>query len=269
MALKTDENIIKELIKKRPQDSHKGMFGTLQFFCGSKNMTGAPYLAVSGALRCGVGLVYVSAKGRLKKTLQTRLSEPVFCGMRISGRATAFVAGCGSGKNARFVKKILKQSRPAVIDADAINYLSVRKKLLSTKKCEIVLTPHVMELSRLTGNDAGYISANREKCAAEAAAEFGATVVLKGHETVIAEPSGRIYVNTTGNSGLSKGGSGDVLAGMIGSFLAQGYSPQDAAVISVWLHGKAADRLAVRISEHGLLPSEIPSEAASILRNFE
>lgn len=269
MAIKTDEITIKELIRKRPQDSHKGIFGTLQFFCGSKNMTGAPYLAVTGALRCGVGLVYISAKGFLKKTLQARLSEPVFCGMKISDRATAFVVGCGSGKNARHVKSVLKQYKPAVIDADAINYISRRKELLKTKSCDTVLTPHIMEMSRLTGKDPVYISENREVCAAEAAKEFGSTVVLKGHETLIAAPSGEVFVNTTGNSGLSKGGSGDVLAGMIGSFLAQGYSTRDAAVISVWLHGRAADILADRISEHGLLPSEIPYVVAEILHDFE
>lgn len=269
MAVRTDEKTVKELIKKRPQNSNKGTFGTLQFFCGSKNMTGAPFLAVTGALRCGAGLAIVSARGKLKKILQSRLSEPVFSKIKISGRATAFAIGCGSGENARFVRKILKQNRPSVIDADAINYLSRHRKLLKNKNCETVLTPHEMEMSRLTGMEISYISKNREKCAAEAAAEFDSTIVLKGHETVIATPSGEIFINTTGNSGLSKGGSGDVLTGMIGSFLAQGYSTRDAALIAVWIHGKAADNLAGRISEHGLLPSDIPLEAAMILQTFE
>ena len=257
------------MIKKRPQDSHKGTFGALQFFCGSTNMTGAPFLAITGALRCGVGLVYVSAKGSLRKVLQTRLAEPVFYGHSLSERATAFVVGCGSANNAKAAKKLLKQEKPTVIDADAINWLSKNKELLKTKKCPTILTPHAMEMSRLTGKSVDFINKNRELVASEAAKEFGSFVVLKGHETVIATPDGNIYINTTGNSGLSKGGSGDVLAGMIGAFLAQGYSPESAAVIAVWLHGKAADELSQEISEHGLLPSEIPLQAAKILKRFE
>jgi NAD(P)H-hydrate epimerase len=269
MALKITYETVKSLIKPRPENSHKGTFGTLQLFCGSKNMTGAPYLAACGALRCGTGLLYISAKGKLKRILQAKLAEPVFCKMRISPRSTAFVAGCGLGKKAKYVKKILSQSKPAVIDADAINYLAKHKKLLIKKRCEAILTPHVAEMSRLTGKDADMIESDREACAAMAAAQFNCTVVLKGHETVIALPSGETFINTTGNSGLSKGGSGDVLAGMAGAFLAQGYSTRDAAIISVWLHGMAADNLKKNVSKHGLLPSEIPLEAAKILSEFE
>ena len=252
------------MIKKRPQDSHKGTFGALQFFCGSTHMTGAPYLAITGALRCGVGLVYVSAKGPLRRVLQTRLSEPVFYGMSVSERATAFVVGCGSAKNAKVAEKLLKQNKPTVVDADAINWLSKHRNLLKTKRCQTVLTPHVMEMSRLTGKTAEFISKNREAVASEAAKEFDSVIVLKGHETVIATPDGEVFINTTGNSGVSKGGSGDVWAGITGAFLAQGYSPKEAAVIAVWLHGKAGDELAEEISEHGLLPSEIPLRAAKI-----
>ena len=269
MALRTDENLIRNVIKKRSENSHKGTFGALQFYCGSKHMTGAPFLAITGALHCGVGLVYVSAKRSLRKILQTRLSEPVFCKMKISKRATAFVVGCGSAKKAKRVKKLLKQTKPTVIDADAINYLSKHKKKLLKKKCDVILTPHEMEMSRLTGKDVAFISQNRELCAVQAAKEFDATVVLKGHETVIATPDGKVYINTTGNSGLAKGGSGDVLAGMTGAFLAQGYTPENAAVIAVWLHGKAADELAEEISMHGILPSMIPLQAAKILKRFE
>ncbi len=269
MALKITEETVRGILKPRPEISHKGTFGTLQLFCGSKNMTGAPYLAASGALRCGAGLVYISAKGRLKRILQSKLSEPVFCKMKISSRATALLCGCGSAKNAKIAKKILLQSMPSVIDADAITYLSKHKTLFQKKRCKTVLTPHEAEMSRLTGKDIPFISSNRELCACEAAKEFDSVVVLKGHNTVIAAPSGEIYVNTTGNSGLAKGGSGDVLAGMIGSFLAQGYSPLDAAVVSVFLHGKAGDILAEKISLHGLLPSEIPLAAAELLAEFE
>ena len=269
MALKITEDTVRAIIKKRPEVSHKGTFGTLQLFCGSKNMPGAPYLAASGALRCGVGLLYISATGKLKRILQSRLAESVFCGMKISPRATAFVVGCGSGDNAKYVKKILSQPKPAVIDADAITWLSKHKKHLFKKRCAAVLTPHEAEMSRLTGRDISFISKNRELCASDAAKEFNSVVVLKGHETVIAFPSGETLVNTTGNSGLAKGGSGDVLAGMIGSFLAQGYSPEDSASLAVWLHGKAADELAADISKHGFLPSEIPYAAAKILARFE
>lgn len=269
MALKITEDTVRSILKPRPEISHKGTFGTLQLFCGSKNMSGAPYLAAAGALRCGTGLVYISAKGKLKRILQSKLAEPVFYKTKISSRATAFVCGCGSAKNAKIAKKILLQPKPAVIDADAITFLSKHKKLFSKKRCETVLTPHEAEMSRLTGKDISFISSNREICALEAAKEYDSVVVLKGHNTVVAAPSGEIYINTTGNSGLAKGGSGDVLAGMIGSFLAQGYSPCEAACAAVFIHGKAGDILAEKISAHGLLPSEIPLCAAELLSEFE
>ncbi len=269
MALKADADLIKNIVKKRPQDSHKGTFGALELFCGSTHMTGAPFLAATGALRCGVGLVYISSGRYVRKILQQKLAEPVFCGKKISERATAFVIGCGSASNAKYVKTLLKQSKPTVIDADAITYIAKHRELLKNKNCETILTPHTVEMSRLTGLSPEYIEKNKELCAVNAAKEFNSVIVLKGHETLVAAPNGNVYINTTGNSGLSKGGSGDVLAGMTGAFLAQGYTSEQAAVLSVWLHGKAADELAEKISMHGLLPSEIPKAAAEILKRFE
>ena len=101
------------------------------------------------------------------------------------------------------------------------------------------------------------------------ASDFNSTVVLKGHYTIIATPNGEVYINTTGNSGLAKGGSGDVLSGLIGSLLAQGYSTKESAILGVYLHGKAADNLKIKISEAGMLPSDIPEEIGVLLKNYE
>jgi len=269
MAVNITEQTVSQIIKKRPQESHKGSFGTLQLFCGSKLMSGAPYLAAMGALRTGVGLAVVSAKEPLRKILMSRLTEPVFSGIKISPRATAFTVGCGSTDNAKIVKKLLKFNLPCVIDADAINYLAKHTDLLEKPHCSAVLTPHMAEMSRLMRIPIEEISKNREETALKAAKRFSSVVVLKGHNTVIATPNGDIFVNTTGNSGLAKGGSGDVLAGIIGSFLAQGYTPTEAAIIGVWLHGAAADSLKESTSEYGILPSDIPYEAGKILKRFE
>ena len=267
------ESLVSGLIKKREQFSHKGTFGTLQLFCGSKNMPGAAFLAASGALRCGVGLVYISTDRCVRQTLQTRLSEAVYTDKRIAQRATAFLSGCGSAYNAKFIKKLLLQEKPVVIDADSLTYLSKNMHILGGKHCRAIITPHAAEMSRLTGKSVEEIErseASRAETALDFAKKYSLTVLLKGHRTLIATEDGKLFVNTSGNSGLAKGGSGDVLAGMIGAFAAQGYSAEDSCKIAAWLHGKAAESLTADVfSQHGMLPSDIPSEAAKILRKFE
>ncbi len=260
---------IKQMIQKRPQYSHKGTFGGVQLICGSKKMTGAAVLAAKGALRSGVGLVYVESGRYLRKCLQSQLSEPVYVKKKQKTKCTAYVIGCGSGKNAKRVKNLLKTTKPLVIDADAISYLSKHKNIIKKKHCETILTPHPLELARLHNTTVKEIESDRIKATSYAATEFDSVIVLKGNNTVIATPQGKIFINTTGNSGLAKGGSGDVLSGIIGAFLAQGYTPENSALIGVFLHGKAADILKAETSEYGMLPSDIPEIIGKILKQYE
>ena len=146
---------------------------------------------------------------------------------------------------------------PLVIDADGLNCLSKHISWLQEKKAPILLTPHMKEMSRLCGYDLETIRSRRFDVASRFAAEYDVTLVLKDSNTVIASPDGKLSLSVLGNSGLSKGGSGDVLAGMIASFLAQGASPYSAALTGVYLHGAAADIAAKTLTEYSMLPSDV------------
>lgn len=268
IILLTEEKI-EGIISKRPQHSHKGTFGGVQLVCGSKRMTGAAVLAAKGALRSGVGLVYIESGRYVRKRLQTQLSEPVYVKKKKKTKCTAYVVGCGAGKRAKRVKKLLKFTKPLVIDADSISYLSKHPGIMKKKHCKTILTPHPLELARLCSTTINAVETDRIKAASVAASEFKSVVILKGNNTLIATPQGNIFINTTGNSGLAKGGSGDVLAGIIGSFLAQGYEPEESALIGVYLHGKAADILKETTSEYGMLPSDLPETVGKLLKKYE
>jgi NAD(P)H-hydrate epimerase len=267
----TDANVLK-LIKKRPEDSHKGLFGTLISLTGSRSMTGAAYLSSMGALRSGVGLLKLAADPYTQTVLKSCLFEAVYIKPSdiIFEQASAYLFGCGIGREYdSLLSTLLPELRkPTVIDADGINYLAMNinvLKSMSSNSSNTILTPHPAEMGRLAGKDSAYIQANREECAYRFAHEYGCVLVLKGRNTLIALPDGSLMVNTTGNSGLSKGGSGDVLAGVIASLCAQGYSCRDASVLGVYLHGLAADRLVPKLGIHGMLPRDLPSEIGVLL----
>jgi len=264
-----NESVIHNILNPRSQNSHKGIFGGVQLVCGSKMMTGAAVLAAKGALRSGVGLVYIESGRYVRKRLQTQLSEPVYVKKKKKTKAVSYVIGCGLGKRSKRLKKLLKQNKSIVVDADALSYLSKYPNIIKEKQCETILTPHPLELARLCNTTVDIVESDRIKAALTAAADFDSTVVLKGHYTVIATSKGDVFINTTGNSGLAKGGSGDVLAGMIGSFLAQGYSPKDSSALGVYLHGKASEFLKTKTSEFGMIPSDIPEAVGILLKNYE
>ncbi len=277
-ALVPDDEYIKSVIPKRKPNTHKGTYGRLLMYVGSEHMTGAAILAAKGALRSGVGLVNIANDEKTLRVLQNILAEPVFSPLYektakaqllvLSGRANAFLVGCGIG-DSKFNEKIVKGLIESVycniiIDADGINCLASNIMVLRKAKRMPIITPHPLEFARLTGKTVDEVQSNRLNLAKEFAKENNCIVVLKGASTVIASPE-RLAVNINGNAGLSKGGSGDVLAGVISSFVAQGTDPFDAAVAGVYLHGKAGDMLTEKISTYGLLPSDLPMEIAKQL----
>ena len=140
---------------------------------------------------------------------------------------------------------------------------------LKTVQAPLVLTPHPGEMARLTGMTIAQVQASRPALAAEFAAQYGVVLVLKGHHTVIAAPDGRQWVNPTGNAGMARGGSGDLLAGMIAAFLAQGMDAANAAVLGVWLHGAAGDCCAKKRSQTAMLPHEMLEELPGLFLNLE
>ena len=154
---------------------------------------------------------------------------------------------------------------PTVIDADGINFLASHIDVLKEMQAPAALTPHPMELSRLTGCGVEEINRNRVHTARAFTAEYGCYLLLKGSRTVIAAPDGRVRITVSGCSALAKGGSGDVLAGVVGALAAQGYDLFDALTVGAFLHGRAGEQLAVRFGAHGALPSQLPEEIGRLL----
>ncbi len=265
------------------EDSHKGSNGRLLVIAGSKGMTGAAYLACTAALRCGCGLVTLAVPENLNPIMEVKLTEamtyPLDCCDRITYDAfekidlspyDCIVIGPGlgeSGEVCKIVQHLIKENIPLVIDADGINSIKTNIDILKDGK-NIILTPHPGEFARLLGISIQEVQQNRISLARKFAKEYGVTLVLKGAGTVIAEKDGRCLINTTGNCGMATGGSGDVLAGMIGAFSAR--ELENAATLGVYLHGLAGDIARKRLCAESMLPTDITdmiTEALQKIRN--
>lgn len=273
-------------IPKRPRESNKGSFGAVLAVAGSACYRGAASLTVEGTLRTGAGIVTLASVEPVLAAVSARLPECCLCPCEpgaeggispqsipriLRQKAAVLLIGPGLGYLAQstaraaetrtLVKKLLNGfSGSAVLDADGLNaaasLMNAGEELPRPAK-ELILTPHPGEMSRLTGLSVEAVQADREGVARRYAAQWNAVVVLKGARTVVAAPDGRVCVNPTGNPGLARGGSGDVLAGMTSALLACGLSAYEAAACAVWLHGAAADRAARQKGEYGMLPQDI------------
>lgn len=282
----TTSEYVWQKIQPRPRDAHKGTFGSVLAVAGSASYRGAAALAVEGALRTGAGIVTLASVEPVLAAVAARLPECCLCPCEAGAeggispqniehirrqKASVLLAGPGLGYTAQsaaraaetraLVKTLLPGfSGSAVLDADGLNaaadLLPYMGKMLHPKS-ELILTPHPGEMARLTGRSAAEINADREGMALRYAKVWNAVVVLKGAHTVIAGPDGRCAVNPTGNPGLSRGGSGDVLAGMTSALLACGLPAFEAAACAVYLHGAAADRAAALHGETGMLPHDL------------
>ncbi|HIW74517.1 MAG TPA: NAD(P)H-hydrate dehydratase [Firmicutes bacterium] len=285
-----DWPMVRPCFPPRKADANKGDCGRLLAFCGSTGMLGAAMMAAQAALRCGVGLLTAALPRSLYPIAAARLCEPVFCLLEETedgdlalsnrallreqaARADALLIGCGLGSRPGTEELVLdllaSSDRPTVLDADGINILARHIPIGKTGNAPWVLTPHPGEMARLTGLSIPEIQANRQEVARRFAREHGVTVVLKGRDTVVASPDETVLVNPTGNPGMATGGSGDVLAGIIASFLAQGMNARDAAMCGVFLHGAAGDRAAERLSQHAMLPTDLIGELGALFLNLE
>lgn len=274
---------IRACFPPRRADSHKGTYGTVLAVCGSYGMAGAAALATEAALRCGAGLVRTALPKSIYPIVATRVPEAVYvpydtadvsvAKQLLAHRADAMVIGCGLGVDvhtADLVAALTSEATcPIVLDADGINLAARHIVITEMKHASLIMTPHPMEMARLLHCSVDEVQRDRELTAKAAAQRFGATVVLKGHHTVIADPDGRVVINETGNAGMAVGGSGDVLAGMIASLAAQGLSPWDAARCGVYLHGLAGDRAAARLSQHAMLPTDMIGELSALFLQLE
>ena len=260
------------ILPDRDPEGHKGSFGKILLLCGSRGFTGAAYLSAMGALRSGAGLVYLGVPQSIYAIEAVKLNEPVVFPLPDEGgkmsvsaareilekleKKDAVLIGCGMGQSPgtmEVLKTVLTYANcPVVLDADGINAAAAHKDLLRGRTAPTVLTPHDGEYLRLAGS----LGKDRMTAAGDLARELGCVVVLKGHRTWITDGAS-FCRNTTGNPGMAVGGSGDMLAGMIVSFLGQGISPLEAAAAAVWLHGAAGDLCERELGQYGMLPTDM------------
>ena len=282
--MREERLVTNEMVRlpRRERDSHKGDYGKLLIVAGSEGYTGAPVFAAQGALRSGAGLVYLGVSRDVYPMVATRCSSAMPFPLlddteQLVERARScdvVLAGPGMGRSLQaqqLVFRLIEEVEgPLVLDADGLNALEGQTQRLRTRTGLTVLTPHDGEFARLAGcslplND-------RVEQAAELAQDTGCVVVLKGHETLTVDPQGRVWRNTTGNPGMAKGGSGDILAGMIASLLGQKQltgcvsCPGELVAWAVYLHGAAGDAAAAQYGEYGMLPDDTLAAVAGVLQ---
>ena len=287
---KPEEERIKELLPKRTRNSHKGTYGKLMLVCGCENYMGAAAISGNSALRSGVGITNLCTPKTVARALVSAMPECVFTGLECdekgfitegnidlligqSKAASAIVIGCGLGVTEgtkKVVYQLIKNAKcPVIVDADGINCLSEHIDVLEEKQSEIILTPHPAELARLCSVSVSDIVADRLGYAMSLAKKYGVTVHAKGTQTITVSSDLSCYITDFGNSALAKGGSGDMLAGLIGSFTAQGVKPESACILASCLMGRSAEYLSESLSERGILARDIMGALPDILKEWE
>ena len=262
------------------KNAHKGTFGTALLICGSYGMCGAEILSSKAAAISGAGIVKSVVCDRNYTAFTQSVPEAVTIPVETSisgapvlydktvlsaiGGASALLIGCGLGRSddvTAAVKRVIRFTNiPTVIDADGINAVAGDISILRNVKAPLILTPHSGEMARLLNTTAEDVEAHRVSYAKKFACDFHCVLILKGANTIVAAPNGEVYFNITGNYGMAKGGSGDVLSGITVALLANGYDPLDAALTAVYVHGKAGDNAANKYTKRTMTPSDILEE---------
>lgn len=262
-----------EALCPRALASHKGTFGSAGIIGGAHSMTGAGFLAGRAALKLGAGRVYLGLIDPAappfdqgQPELMLRTPEGV-----VAAPLTALACGPGLGNSLQaneVLERAIRGPVPLVLDADALNLLSIEESLhaaVNERTAPTILTPHTMEAARLLDCDAADVQADRIGAASEIAWRYDSLVALKGAGTVIANPKSQWWINTTGNPGLAAAGTGDVLTGIVTALLAQGWQPEQAILAAVHLHGAAADRLVAQgVGPIGLTAGELIDAARAV-----
>lgn len=273
----------------RPRDGHKGTFGTVVVLAGSQGYTGAAYLASMGAARSGAGIVRLLVAQSIYPILAEKCTEvvvgpvpeisPGMVGhaslsgiLRGFAGADAAVIGPGLGQDAstrRLIEDLVPRvAAPLVLDADALNMLSEHRTILQRLPPEIVLTPHPAEFGRLAGLETSVVQQDRRGIASRFAKVWNKVVVLKGAGTVIAAPDGRVTLNPIATPALASGGTGDVLAGLIGGLMGQKLPPFEAAVTGVHLHSLAGMDLEASLGQAGVLASDLLPQLPRVMERL-
>lgn len=273
-----------ELIAPRAAAAHKGNFGHALVFAGAPTTEGAALMALQGALRAGAGLVSLALSETAAQTHRHCPLE-VMIRQRLPGEsllsycesltqfATSFVMGPGMGlteTSKELLSTLLSVARvPLCLDADALTLLAQEPALGTNIQAPLVITPHPKEMARLHGCSVEDVQNNRIQVAQHIAAKHRCTVVLKGAGTVIADAQGQVFVIDAGNPGMAKGGTGDVLAGIIGGLLAQGYSPTSAACAGALLHAAAGDEAARKLSQTAMIATDLLQAMGTVLAQWQ
>ena len=283
----------RSVLPERPLGANKGTFGKVLVVAGSINYIGAAYLACSGAIRVGAGLVTLATASSLQPILASKLTEVTYLPLSestpgvISAEAdsivmpvlksySALLLGCGLGQSEQaviFNRSLLLQPKyellPMVLDADAINTLAKTPGWWRQLTDDAIITPHPAEMARLTGMTVAEIQSDRAGTAGWVASEWGKTIVLKGAYTVIAAPDGRCRISPFANPGLASAGTGDVLAGVIVGLLAQGLNNFDAASLAVWLHARAGEAVRDELGDTGMIASDLLPVLPKVIKRLK
>ena len=275
---------VDSVLHPRNPETNKNDYGRILCVCGSAGYTGAAYFSAQGAVRMGSGVVTLAVPQGAWPVLAVKLNEPVVRPMpqdenglfsmdalskllALAEKADALLIGCGLGRSDTLTEIVCtlleKAACQIVLDADGINSITGHKDILRRTAKPVVLTPHAGEFARLSGKpDATAADA------AQFAQDYRCIVLYKGHRTRIFTPDGGCYRNTSGNPGMAKGGSGDVLAGMLVSLCGQGIDAVSAACTAAWLHGRAGDLAANALSEYGMTPSDMLTQLPILLKRY-
>ncbi len=301
MEIRIDREWALHHLPRRPRNAHKGTFGSLLVLVGSRGYRGAATLSVSAALRAGTGLVRLASTEPVcaaaaatlpacmffpTKETEAGAIDPVSLPAVLETRHTAVLAGCGITATTEttlwLLSLIQKAKQPIVLDADALNILAghvdggsdakirlASLELLSRTKVPLILTPHLGEMARLVDMPVEELAQNAAEIAAEFAQKHECTIVLKSHETLVATADEKLFtLQDFANPGLAKGGSGDVLAGVIAGLLAQGFPADIAAALGVFLHAQAGQIAAAQFGEAGMSPADLPLCLAEVWRSL-
>ncbi len=281
----TDHTLAASLLPVRKSDSSKGSFGRATLIVGSDKYPGAAMLALEAALRGGAGYVNYIGTESLCRRLQLRSPEALYTELEytldgererlvaLTSHSTAILIGSGCDPTESLyltaAELLSTEGAPIVLDADAINAIAAfgTPNIITNARRRVILTPHPLEFSRLTGLSVAEIQESRESIARDFAARHGCILVLKGAGTVTTD--GDItYINSSGSSALAKAGSGDVLAGLLTSLLAFSIDPLKTAALAVYIHGRAGDNLSENLSDFGVTPSDLPIECAKVIASL-
>ena len=271
MTGQTGEQYLHLILHPRDPETNKNHYGRVLAVCGSRSYCGAPFFAAMGAVRTGSGIVTLAVPDCIHTILACKLNEPTFSVLPSDSEGkiaslnpailrgkTAVLAGPGLGLSdavREIIAMLVTQAEvPLILDADGINALQGHIDILERAKHPVILTPHGGEFARICDVP---VSEDTEQTVRAFAEKYRCVLLLKGHRTIIADPHGALYQNVHGNPGMAKGGSGDVLSGIILSLLGQGLDPLAAAACGAYIHSRAGDLCANDIGEFGMTPTDM------------